>query len=51
VPFMGESVTDGTIATFFKSMLSLSLSLSHTHGHPHMVISILSLIFLQYRTG
>jgi 2-oxoglutarate dehydrogenase E2 component (dihydrolipoamide succinyltransferase) len=27
VPFMGESVTDGTLATFLKSMLS-SLSLS-----------------------
>jgi hypothetical protein len=24
VPFMGESVTDGTLANFLKSMLSLS---------------------------
>jgi len=28
VPFMGESVTDGTLANFLKSMLPLSLSLS-----------------------
>jgi hypothetical protein len=26
VPFMGESVTDGTLANFLKSMLSLHLS-------------------------
>jgi hypothetical protein len=43
VPFMGESVTDGTLATFLKSMLSsLSLSgcgsavLCEAHSYSHV---------------